>query len=187
MYQFLTVERLGDVALVTLNRPERYYAWHAAMRSEVMYGAIRELDEPIVAALNGVAAGSAFQVALLCDVRVGHSESRMGQAEINAGIPSTLGPWLMQMSLGLSRTVELTLTGRMMDGDECYRIGLLHHLVPNEGVHHARTSDPRHRHRVQSAGDARLRGRGFRLRFGRVLRSGNLIFSSLLTVVVRRG
>ena len=42
-------------------------------------------------ALNGVAAGSAFQVAMLTDVRVGHPGTRMGQPEINAGIPSVLG------------------------------------------------------------------------------------------------
>lgn len=186
MYEFITVERNGDVAVVTLNRPERYNAWHAPMRAELtaamralnadagvgaivltgagdrafsagqdlaetqqfdaetgarwldewrsLYGAIRDLEKPLVGALNGVAAGSAFQVALLCDVRVGHAGSRMGQPEINAGIPSTLGPWLMQMSLGFSRMVELTLTGRLMDGEECHRIGLIHHLVPREQV-----------------------------------------------------
>jgi enoyl-CoA hydratase len=186
MYEFIKVEREGEVAIVTLNRPDRYNAWHAPMRAELaaalralnqdasvgavvltgagdrafsagqdlaetqqfdaergarwleewrnLYGAIRELEKPLVAALNGVAAGSAFQVALLCDVRVGHSGSRMGQPEINAGIPSTMGPWLMQMSLGFSRMVELTLTGRLMDGEECHRIGLIHHLVPREQV-----------------------------------------------------
>ncbi len=94
-----------------------------------LYGAIRAMTKPLVAALNGVAAGSAFQVALQCDIRVGHAGSHMGQPEINSGIASTLGPWLMREMLGLSRTIELTLTGRMMDGEECQRIGLIHHLV----------------------------------------------------------
>jgi len=40
----------------------------------------------------------------------------------------------MQASLGFSRMVELTLTGRMMDGEECQQIGLIHHLVPREEV-----------------------------------------------------
>lgn len=185
-HEFVRVEQEGGVAVVTLNRPDRYNAWHAAMRIEVadvirelnadgrvraivltgagdrafsagqdlaetqqfdaergaqwldewrnMYGAIRELDKPVVAALNGVAAGSAFQVALLCDVRVGHPGSSMGQPEINSGIPSTLGPWLMWDTIGRSRTIELTLTGRMMDGEECHRIGLIHHLVAREQV-----------------------------------------------------
>jgi len=36
--------------------------------------------------------------------------------------------------LGLSRTIELTLTGRLMEADECHRLGLIHHLVPEEKV-----------------------------------------------------
>jgi enoyl-CoA hydratase/carnithine racemase len=98
------------------------------------YGAIRALDKPLIGALNGVAAGSAFQVAMMCDLRVGHAEVKMGQPEINSGIASTLGPWLMLERIGWSRTVELTLTGRMMDADECHRIGLINHLVPRGEV-----------------------------------------------------
>jgi enoyl-CoA hydratase/carnithine racemase len=97
-----------------------------------LYGSIRALDKPVVAALNGVAAGSAFQVALLCDIRVGHPGVRMGQTEINSGIPSITGTWLMWDILGRSRTVELVLTGRLMDAEECHRVGILHHLVPRE-------------------------------------------------------
>jgi enoyl-CoA hydratase len=103
------------------------HAWFLTWRA--YYDSVRNLDKACVMALNGVAAGSAFQFAMLGDVRVGHAGSRMGQPEINAGIPSVLGPMLMLPRIGLSRTVELTLTGRMMDGEECHRIGLIHYLV----------------------------------------------------------
>lgn len=99
-----------------------------------LYGTLRALSTPMIAALNGVAAGSAFQVALLCDIRVGHAGSSMGQPEIDAGIPSTLGPWIMREMLGLSRTIELTLTGRMMGGEEAHELGLIHYLVPRGEV-----------------------------------------------------
>jgi enoyl-CoA hydratase len=186
MTKFIQVAQDGDVAIITLNRPEVLNAWHSPMRVEItgameklnadpsvraiiitgagdrafcagqdlnetktfdaaraaewieewrrMYGAIRALDKPLVAALNGVAAGSAFQVALLTDVRIGHSGVRMGQPEINSAIASTLGPWLMREMLGLSRTIELTLSGRMMDAAECHHIGLIHRLVPKRDV-----------------------------------------------------
>ena len=101
---------------------------------EAFYGTLRRLTKPIVAALNGVAAGSAFQVALLCDIRVGHDQLTMGQPEINSGIASITGPWIMKEILGMSRTIELTLTGRMMPAQECREIGLIHHLVPREQV-----------------------------------------------------
>jgi enoyl-CoA hydratase/carnithine racemase len=111
---------------------ERAETW---MREwETFYGTMRRLTKPIVIALNGVAAGSAFQVALLGDIRVGHEGVRMGQPEINSGIASITGPWIMKEMLGMSRTVELTLTGRLMSMEECHRIGLVHHVVPRAEV-----------------------------------------------------
>ena len=83
-----------------------------------LYRALGSLRVPVVAALNGVAAGSAFQFVLLTDIRIGHSGVRMGQPEINSGIASITGPWIMREMLGLSRTVELTLSGRLMKADE---------------------------------------------------------------------
>src|SRR5450759_2709430 len=96
---------------------------------ELYYSTLRGLSKPLVMALNGIAAGSGFQVALLGDVRVAHPGVAMGQPEINSGIASVTGPWIMKEMLGLSRTIELTLTGRLMDAEECHRIGLVHHLV----------------------------------------------------------
>lgn len=101
---------------------------------ERLYDRIRLLSKPIVAALNGIAAGSAFQVSLLCDLRVGHPGVKMGQPEINSGIASTTGPWIMREHIGLARTIDLTLTGRMMEAEECHRIGLINRLVPQDQV-----------------------------------------------------
>lgn len=101
---------------------------------ERLYDRIRSLSKPVVAALNGLAAGSAFQVALICDLRVGHPGVTMGQPEINSGIASTTGPWIMREILGLGRTIDLTLTGRMMDAEECFRVGALSRLVAKEEV-----------------------------------------------------
>lgn len=101
---------------------------------ERLYDRMRSLTKPLIAALNGTAAGSAFQVALLTDLRVGHPGVRMGQPEINSGIPSTTGPWIMREMLGLARTMDLTLTGRMMDAQECHSIGLINRLVPEDQV-----------------------------------------------------
>lgn len=107
-------------------------AWIEEWRA--LYHRVRTLTKPTVAALNGVAAGSGFQFALLQDIRIGHSQSRMGQPEINAGIASITGPWIMREILGLAKTTELVLSGRIMDGDEAYRLGLMHELVDQQDV-----------------------------------------------------
>lgn len=103
-------------------------------RLKRFYDAVREMPKPVVAAVNGLAAGSGFQITMLMDVVVAHPGVRMGQPEVNSGIPSILGPWLMKESLGRSRTVELALTGRMMDAAECHGLGLIHHLVEEKSV-----------------------------------------------------
>lgn len=112
--------------------PDRAELWMGEW--ERLYDLIRSLSKPIVAALNGVAAGSAFQVALLCDLRVGHDGVTMGQPEINSGIASVTGPWIMREMIGIARTIDLTLTGRMMDAQECFSIGLINRIVPKDEV-----------------------------------------------------
>jgi enoyl-CoA hydratase len=112
--------------------PDRAELWIGVW--ERLYDRIRSLSKPLVMALNGVAAGSAFQVALLGDFRIGHPGVTMGQPEINSGIASTTGPWIMMEMIGLARTMDLTLSGRMMDAAEAHAIGLLNRVVPAEKV-----------------------------------------------------
>lgn len=101
---------------------------------QTLYSLFRHSSKPIIAALNGVAAGSAFQIALLCDLRVAHAGVKMGQPEINSGIPTVTGNWIMREILGLARTIDLTLTGRMLDAPEAYSIGLISRLVDEDKV-----------------------------------------------------
>ena len=82
------------------------------------FEAIRLLDKPCIAAVNGIAAGAGFQAALLSDMRVGHPGVRMGQPEINAGLPSVIGTRIMNLSLGHMLTVDLSLTGRLVEAEE---------------------------------------------------------------------
>jgi enoyl-CoA hydratase len=112
--------------------PDRAEEW--IKEWDRLYSTIRGLSKPLLIALNGLAAGSGFQVALLGDFRIGHSGVTMGQPEINAGIASTTGPWIMREIIGLARTIDLTLTGRMMPAEECHAIGVINRLVPPERV-----------------------------------------------------
>lgn len=98
------------------------------------YNAARRFEKPFVVALNGLAAGSAFQFALLADQRVGHADAKMGQPEINSGILSMTGFWIIREALGLPRATDLVLTGRLMEAGECFNLGLINHLVDRETV-----------------------------------------------------
>ncbi|MFI2410501.1 enoyl-CoA hydratase/isomerase family protein [Streptomyces sp. NPDC018947] len=99
-----------------------------------LFRAVRALDKPVVAAVNGVAAGSGFQFALLADLRIGHAGVRMGQPEVLSGIPSITGIWAMRGILGRAKTAEFALTGRLVDGVEAQRLGLLSRLVDEDRV-----------------------------------------------------
>lgn len=112
--------------------PNGVDAWLANFRA--LYETVLGVDKPVVAAVNGVAAGSGYQFTLLCDVRVVHPGVRMGQPEVTSGIPSITGMYLTERAVGSSRMRELMLTGRLMEVDELRAVGLVHHVVPQDRV-----------------------------------------------------
>jgi enoyl-CoA hydratase/carnithine racemase len=93
------------------------------------YAAVLGCDKPTVAAINGVAAGSGYQLALLCDLRVTHAGARIGQPEVNSGIPSITGSYLTRQIAGHGLTTDMMLTGRLLSGVEAAAGGLVHQLV----------------------------------------------------------
>lgn len=99
-----------------------------------MYQAVRDLDKGCVAALNGVTAGAGFQVALCADLRIGHTDIRMGQPELKAGLASIVGSYLMTLHVGMSTNTQLSLTGDLIDGTEAHRLTLINELVTPEAV-----------------------------------------------------
>ena len=99
-----------------------------------VYRQILLTDKPVIAALNGVAAGGGFQMSLVSDQRVAHPGVRMGQPEINAGIPSIMGSHWMSLHLGWSKNQELSMTGRLIDAEEARALGLVNELVAPEAV-----------------------------------------------------
>ena len=103
-------------------------------RQHAMYAAVRDLNKPCIVAFNGTAAGAGFQIGLCADLRVGYAEMKLGQPEIKAGLASIVGSYLMTMHLGLSKNIELSLTGELISGRAAHEIGILNHLVPKEEV-----------------------------------------------------
>jgi enoyl-CoA hydratase/carnithine racemase len=103
-------------------------------RQHAMYAAVRDLDKPCIVAFNGTAAGAGFQIGLCADLRIGFPELKLGQPEVRAGLASIVGSWLMTQHVGLSKNLELSLTGRLISGQEAFGLGLLNELVAREAV-----------------------------------------------------
>lgn len=94
-----------------------------------IYRQILLTKKPVITALNGIAAGGGFQMALVSDLRVAHPGARMGQPEINAGIPSIMGSYWMSLHLGWAKNQELSMTGRLMDAGEAQALGLINYMA----------------------------------------------------------
>jgi enoyl-CoA hydratase/carnithine racemase len=103
-------------------------------RQHAMYAAVRDLNKPCITAFNGTAAGAGFQIGLCADLRVGYPEMKLGQPEIKAGLASIVGSYLMSLHLGLSKNLELSLTGDLISGTSAHAMGILNHLVPKQDV-----------------------------------------------------
>ena len=93
------------------------------------------IRKPLIAAVNGVAAGLGMVEALYCDVRFGSSAARFTTAFARRGLIAEYGiSWMLPRLVGHSRAVDLLLSSRMVDADEAYRIGLIDHLVTGGDV-----------------------------------------------------
>lgn len=93
----------------------------------------RTLDKPIIAAVNGVAAGAGMSMALACDIRVGSEQTRFKTVFIERSLsPDTGMSYFLPRIVGYSRACDLIFTSRFVEADEAYRIGLLDRLVASE-------------------------------------------------------
>jgi len=98
--------------------------------------ALRSLPQPVIAAVNGPAAGGGFALVLGSDVRLAARSARFNAAFIRIGLSACdIGTsWLLPRLVGAARSQELMLTGRVFDAEEAYRIGLVVDLVDDHAL-----------------------------------------------------
>ena len=95
---------------------------------------LRSVPQPVIAAVNGPAAGFGLALSLGCDIRLAAREAVFRAAFVNIGVSNCdMGTsWLLPRLIGASRSHELMLTGRRVDAEEALRIGLVSDVVAGE-------------------------------------------------------
>jgi enoyl-CoA hydratase/carnithine racemase len=180
-FRTILFERRGQVAWVTLNRPDVRNAYNTGMRDDLhaalstvrddeslralvlrgagpafcsggdirefgsapspvvarevrwrrdVWGLLRSLRQPTIAAIHGHAAGSGLEMALLCDFRIAATDAILSLPETGLGmIPGVVGTQTAPRAIGVGRTLDLVLTGRRIDAREAHRVGLVGSVV----------------------------------------------------------
>jgi crotonobetainyl-CoA hydratase len=99
----------------------------------------RNLNKPIIAAVNGIACGGGFEVVLGTDIIVMEEHAKFALPEINVGVLADAGTVKLRRRIPYHVAVEFLLTGRWMDAAEAKHWGLANHVVPKgEGMNKAR-------------------------------------------------
>ncbi len=102
-----------------------------SLRRQGLLNRIDGLHIPSIAAINGFAFGVGCEIALACTFRLASENARIGQLEINLGIiPGAGGTQRLTRLIGKAQAAELILTGKIIQAEEAYHIGLVNKVLP---------------------------------------------------------
>ncbi|MBI5442425.1 MAG: enoyl-CoA hydratase/isomerase family protein [Deltaproteobacteria bacterium] len=94
-----------------------------------------DMPKPVIAAINGVAAGGGMELALACDIRIAADHVRMGLPEVARGlIPAAGGCVRLPRLIPYGLAIHMLCTGDFISAQEAYRIGLVNQVVPGEDL-----------------------------------------------------
>ena len=93
---------------------------------------LREMPKPVIAAINGAAAGAGMNLALACDVRFAAESARFSESFVKIGlVPDWGGTYLLTRIVGAGKALELMMSGDRIDAREALRLGLLNRIFPD--------------------------------------------------------
>lgn len=99
-----------------------------------LYSKIENCTKVTIAAVQGFALGGGCELALACDIRIATKNAKLGLPELNLGIiPGAGGTQRLSRIVGKGRALDMILTGKIIDGEEAERIGLVTYFVEEEG------------------------------------------------------
>lgn len=101
-----------------------------ASSAQSVLNKIEKLEKPVIAAINGFALGGGCELALVCDIRLCSTNAKIGQPEVTIGIPPGWGGTQRLLRLiGPAKAKELIFTGKMINAEEAYKIGLVNEVI----------------------------------------------------------
>ncbi len=101
----------------------------------VVVKGIRAIEKPVIAAVNGVAAGAGMSVALACDIRMASEAAWFMTGFVKIGlIPDSGGTLFLPMLVGYAKAAELAFTSDRIGATEAMRLGLVNHVVPADAL-----------------------------------------------------
>ena len=102
---------------------------------QATFAKLERLPMPSIAIINGYAFGGGLELALACTLRIATRSAKMGLPEIKLGlIPGYGGTQRLPRAVGEGRAMDMILTGRTIDAEEAYRIGLVQRLVEGDAL-----------------------------------------------------
>lgn len=125
---FCTGQDLGEERVETI-------AEAVVRRYNPLIAAVAELDKPVIAAVNGPAAGAGLALALACDLRIASADAVFVTAFTRIGLAADSGIcYFLPRLVGLARAFELLALSPRIDASEALRLGLVNRVVPGEAL-----------------------------------------------------
>jgi 2-(1,2-epoxy-1,2-dihydrophenyl)acetyl-CoA isomerase len=122
--------------LAALPEPEQVYDYILRHYQPVI-GQICTIQKPVIAAINGVAAGAGASLALACDLRIMADDAALMQAFTNIGlVPDAGSTWFLTRLVGYSRAFEIAAEGERIGAPRCLELGLANRVVEAGSLGH---------------------------------------------------
>ncbi len=107
----------------------------SSKRGAAWSGIIRKSAKPVIASVNGVAAGGGANLALACDLRIASRDAKLGQTFNRIGLhPDWGGTYFLPRLVGPAKALELFWLADVIDADECLRLGLFNRVVAADAL-----------------------------------------------------